>query len=39
MNTLEGAELQLAAVKEFFDGLATQSCRIEYDENEVAIAA
>jgi tRNA-dihydrouridine synthase B len=39
MNTLEGAELQLAAVKEFFDRVAEQSCRIEYDENEVAIAA
>ena len=40
MNTLDGAALQLAAVKEFFDGIAAQSASIEYvDENEVAIAA
>jgi len=40
MNTLDDAGLQLAAVKEFFDGIAAQSRNIEYeDENEVAIAA
>jgi tRNA-dihydrouridine synthase B len=38
MNTLEGAQAQLAAVAEFFDGLLAHSGRIEYEE-EVAIAA
>jgi len=40
MNTLEGAEAQLAAVAEFFDGLAAHSRALEYvDEGEVALAA
>jgi tRNA-dihydrouridine synthase B len=40
MNTLDAAELQLAAVKEFFDGLAARSSALEYeDEDEVALAA
>jgi tRNA-dihydrouridine synthase B len=38
MNTLETSALQLAAVAEFFDGLAERSPRIEYDD-EVALAA
>ncbi|MFZ3323261.1 MAG: tRNA dihydrouridine synthase DusB [Usitatibacter sp.] len=38
MNTLENAEMQLAAVKEFLDGLLQHSARLEYDE-EVALAA
>jgi tRNA-dihydrouridine synthase B len=38
MNTLDSAELQLAAVAEFFDGLQALSRNIEYDD-EVAIAA
>jgi tRNA-dihydrouridine synthase B len=38
MNTLETAESQLAAVARFFDELAAQSSRLEYDE-EVALAA
>jgi tRNA-dihydrouridine synthase B len=39
MNTLEGADLQLAAVTRFFDELLAQSARLEYDDNEVALAA
>jgi tRNA-dihydrouridine synthase B len=38
MNTLENAEMQLAAVKQFLDGLLAHSARLEYDE-EVALAA
>jgi tRNA-dihydrouridine synthase B len=38
MNTLETAELQLAAVERFFDELTAHSPRLEYDE-EVALAA
>jgi tRNA-dihydrouridine synthase B len=40
MNTLEDAGSQLAAVKEFFDGLLARSSALEYDDNEeVALAA
>jgi tRNA-dihydrouridine synthase B len=40
MNTLEGAEAQLAAVAEFFDGLLAHSRALEYvDDGEVALAA
>jgi tRNA-dihydrouridine synthase B len=39
MNTLETAEAQLAAVKCFFDELAERSARLEYDDEEVALAA
>jgi tRNA-dihydrouridine synthase B len=39
MNTLETADQQLVAVKEFFDGLLAHSARLEYDEGEVALAA
>ena len=39
MNTLDDAGLQLAAVKEFFDGLLAHSRALEYDEGEVALAA
>jgi tRNA-dihydrouridine synthase B len=40
MNTLEGAELQLAAVAEFFDSLRAHSAALEYlDDGEVALAA
>jgi tRNA-dihydrouridine synthase B len=40
MNTLEGAEVQLAAVAEFFDGLGAHSAALEYAEHdEVALAA
>ena len=40
MNTLDDANLQLAAVAEFFDGLRERSRELEYaDEEEVAIAA
>ena len=39
MNTLETAEMQLAAVAQFFDGLLAHSERLEYDEQEVALAA
>jgi len=39
LNTLEGADLQLAAVTRFFDELLAQSARLEYDDNEVALAA
>jgi tRNA-dihydrouridine synthase B len=38
MNTLETAELQLAAVHQFFDELSAHSTSLEYDE-EVALAA
>ena len=38
MNTLETAEMQLAAVEHFFDELLAHSPRLEYDE-EVALAA
>ena len=39
MNTLESAEMQLAAVVEFFDGLLAHSARLEYEPEEVALAA
>jgi tRNA-dihydrouridine synthase B len=39
MNTLETAELQLAAVADFFGELAAHSARLEYEPEEVAIAA
>ncbi len=39
MNTLETAEMQLAAVASFFGELAAQSARLEYDNDEVALAA
>ena len=40
MNTLDDADLQLAAVAEFFDGLLAHSRELEYvDEGEVALAA
>jgi tRNA-dihydrouridine synthase B len=40
MNTLEDAPTQLAAVKEFFDGLRVRSSALEYEDNEeVALAA
>ncbi|HUP30960.1 MAG TPA: tRNA dihydrouridine synthase DusB [Usitatibacter sp.] len=40
MNTLDGAEAQLAAVAEFFDGLLAHSRALEYDDDgEVALAA
>ena len=40
MNTLDDANLQLAAVAEFFDGLLAHSRELEYvDEGEVALAA
>jgi tRNA-dihydrouridine synthase B len=38
MNTLESAELQLAAVEQFFGELSVRSTSLEYDE-EVALAA
>ncbi|MGZ5100440.1 MAG: tRNA dihydrouridine synthase DusB [Usitatibacter sp.] len=38
MNILETAEIQLAAVAEFFDGLLARSRELEYDEG-VALAA
>jgi len=38
MNTLDAAGEQLAAVKEFFDGLLVRSVALEYEE-EVALAA
>ena len=38
MNTLETAEMQLAAVASFFGELLAHSARLEYDE-EVALAA
>ena len=39
MNTLESAQMQLAAVVEFFDGLLAHSARLEYEPEEVALAA
>src|ERR1700674_4432384 len=39
MNTLETAELQLAAVAQFFDELLAHSRELEYDNDEVALAA
>ncbi len=39
MNTLETAEGQLAAVAQFFGELLAHSHRLEYDEDEVALAA
>jgi tRNA-dihydrouridine synthase B len=40
MNTLDAAPAQLAAVKEFFDGVLAQSGQLEYDDNDqVALAA
>ncbi len=39
MNTLEDAREQLAAVAGFFDALAAQSRSLEYEDEEVALAA
>jgi tRNA-dihydrouridine synthase B len=39
MNTLETVELQLEAVARFFDELLAHSRALEYDEEEVALAA
>jgi tRNA-dihydrouridine synthase B len=39
MNTIETAELQLAAVARFFDELLAHSRELEYDNDEVALAA
>src|SRR5947209_698698 len=39
MNTLDAAESQLAAVKEFFDVQLAHSRALQYDEGEVALAA
>jgi tRNA-dihydrouridine synthase B len=39
MNTLETSELQLAAVAAFFDELHAHSARLEYEPEEVALAA
>jgi tRNA-dihydrouridine synthase B len=39
MNTLETAELQLAAVARFFGDLHAHSARLEYEPEEVALAA
>jgi tRNA-dihydrouridine synthase B len=39
MNTLESAELQLEAVARFFDELLAHNRALEYDEEEVALAA
>ena len=39
MNTLETAEMQLAAVASFFGELLAHSARLEYDNDEVALAA
>jgi len=40
MNTLEDAQVQLAAVKEFFNGVLVRSSALEYEDNdEVALAA
>ena len=39
MNTIETAELQLAAVAQFFDELLAHSRSLEYDNDEVALAA
>ena len=39
MNTLETADFQLAAVAGFFDELHAHSARLEYEPEEVALAA
>jgi tRNA-dihydrouridine synthase B len=39
MNTLETAEMQLAAVAQFFDELLAHSAALEYETDEVALAA
>ncbi len=39
MNTIETAAGQLEAVTQFFDELLGQSPRLEYNEEEVALAA
>jgi tRNA-dihydrouridine synthase B len=39
MNTLETAEMQLAAVAQFFDELLAHSAALEYEPEEVALAA
>jgi len=39
MNTLETAEMQLAAVRQFFDELLARSRELEYDNDEVELAA
>jgi len=39
MNTLDNAEMQLAAVAAFFDELLAHSARLEYETEEVALAA
>ena len=39
MNTLETAEEQLQAVSQFFDELMSVSRELEYDDDEVALAA
>jgi tRNA-dihydrouridine synthase B len=39
MNTIETAELQLAVVARFFDELLAHSHELEYDDDEVALAA
>ncbi len=39
MNTLETAGMQLEAVARFFDELLAHSRELEYDDNEVALAA
>jgi tRNA-dihydrouridine synthase B len=39
MNTLDDATLQVAAVREFFDGLLEHSRSLEYVEDEVPLAA
>jgi tRNA-dihydrouridine synthase B len=39
MNTIETAAEQLEAVRHFFEELLGRSCRLEYDQEEVAIAA
>jgi tRNA-dihydrouridine synthase B len=39
MNTLETATLQLEAIARFFDELQAHSRELEYDDNEVALAA
>ena len=39
MNTLETATLQLEAIARFFDELQAHSRALEYDDNEVALAA
>src|SRR3954470_21300035 len=39
MNTLETAEQQLAAIARFFDELLAHSASLEYDNEEVQLAA